>query len=386
MNNVLINRDIEGVIKEACRYFSVITVTGPRQSGKTTLVKNLFADYQYYSLENPDTKLLALTDPLGFLQSHETGIILDEAQNAPELFSYIQGLVDDNRQRKYILSGSSNFSLLKNITQSLAGRTAVFELLPLSYREASSLTQQKSIDEILFEGLYPAIHSGENIPSFLYPNYVKTYLDRDVRDLLNVKNSTQFHIFLRLCAGRIGSLFNASDLAKEVGVSATTIKEWLTILQASYIVFLLPPYFENIGKRLTKQPKLYFIDTGLACYLLDIENHKQMSRDKMRGHLFENFVVTEFLKNRYNRGKESNLYFYRDSNQNEVDLILQNGNNFDVTEIKSAMTYHPDFEKGIKYFSEIFKNRVINKQVIYCGELENPVGNIKLLNYKAMGN
>jgi len=382
MSITLINRNIEKVIKEACRYFSVITVTGPRQSGKTTLVKQLFSDYQYFSLENPDTKLLAINDPLGFLQSHDEGIILDEVQNAPQLFSYIQGLVDENHNRKFILSGSSNFALLKNISQSLSGRTAVFELLPLSYSEVSNLTVQKSIDDILFDGLYPAVYSGEKTPFFLYPNYVKTYLDRDVRDLLNVKNNVQFHTFLRLCAGRIGSLFNASELANEVGVSVTTINAWLSVLQASYIVYLLPPYFENIRKRLTKHPKLYFIDTGLACYLLDIENSTQLNRDKMRGHLFENFVVMEFLKKRYNEGKDSNLYFYRDSNQNEVDLILRNGNNFDITEIKSSMTYNPDFEKGLKYFSEIFKERVTAKQIIYCGELENSAGNIKLLNYR----
>ena len=382
MDNLLINRNIEGIIKESCRYFPVITVTGPRQSGKTTLIKQLFPDYQYFSLENPDTKLLALNDPLGFLQSHESGIILDEVQNTPLLFSYIQTLVDNNRKRKYILSGSSNFALLKNISQSLAGRTAVFELLPLSYGEVSNLALQKSIDEILFDGLYPAIYSGEKTPSFLYPNYVKTYLDRDVRDLLHVKNSAQFHAFLRLCAGRTGSLFNVSELSNEVGVSATTINAWLSVLQASYIIYLLPPYFENIKKRLTKHPKLYFTDTGLACYLLDIENAAQLSRDKMRGHLFENFIVMEFLKHRYNQGKESNLYFYRDSNQNEVDLVLRNGNNFDITEIKSSMTYNPDFEKGIKYFSELFNERVVNKQIIYCGELENPAGKIKLLNYR----
>ena len=380
----MINRNIEATIKEACRYFSVITVTGPRQSGKTTLVKQLFSDFQYYTLENPDTKLLALNDPLGFLQSHTAGVILDEAQNAPELFSYIQGLVDENKERKFVLSGSSNFALMKNISQSLAGRTAIFELLPLSFGEIAPLTQQKTIDEILFDGFYPAIYSGEKTPQLLYPNYVKTYLDRDVRDLLNVKDITLFHTFLRLCAGRIGSLFNASELANEVGVSVKTITAWLSVLQASYIVYMLPPYFENIKKRLTKHPKLYFADTGLACYLLDIENATQLNRDKMRGHLFENFVVIDFLKNRLNKGKESNLYFYRDSNGNEVDLLLRNGNNFDITEIKSSMTYNPDFEKGIHYFSEIFKNRVTDKQIIYCGELEKTVGNIKLLNFRNM--
>jgi len=380
----MINRNIETTIKDACRYFSVITVTGPRQSGKTTLIKQLFPDFQYHTLENPDTKLLALNDPLGFLQSHTAGIILDEVQNVPELFSYIQGLVDENKERKFVLSGSSNFALMKNISQSLAGRTAIFELLPLSFGEIAPLTQQKTIDEILFDGFYPAIYSGEKTPQLLYPNYVKTYLDRDVRDLLNVKNITQFHTFIRLCAGRIGSLFNASELANEVGVSVTTINSWLSVLQASYIIYMLPPYFENIKKRLTKQPKLYFTDTGLACYLLDIENATQLSRDKMRGHLFENFVVMNFLKNRYNKGKESNLYFYRDSNKNEVDLLERTGTNFEITEIKSSMTYSSDFEKGLKYFSEIFKNRVAGKQIIYCGELQKTEGDIRLLNFRGM--
>jgi predicted AAA+ superfamily ATPase len=380
----MINRNIGKTIREAFHYFSVITVTGPRQSGKTTLIKQLFPGFQYYSLENPDTKLLALNDPRGFLQSHTSGIILDEVQNAPELFSYIQGLVDENHERKFILSGSSNFALLKNITQSLAGRTAVFELLPLSMGEISALTEQKTVNEIIFDGFYPAIYSGEKTPSLFYSNYVKTYLDRDVRDLLNVKSITQFHTFLRLCAGRIGSLFNASELANEVGVSVKTITAWLSVLQASYIVYMLPPYFENIKKRLTKHSKLYFTDTGLACYLLDIENAIQLDRDKMRGHLFENFVVMNFLKNRYNKGKESNLYFYRDSNQNEVDLLLRQGNNFDITEIKSSMTYNPDFEKGINYFSGIFKNRVTHRQIIYCGELEKSVRDIKLLNFRNM--
>jgi len=384
MSNELIIRKIKPTIREACRYFSVITVTGPRQSGKTTLIKMLFPDFQYYSLENPDTKLFALNDPIGFLQSHETGIILDEVQNAPELFSYIQGLVDENRERKFILSGSSNFALMKNISQSLAGRTAVFELLPLSFNEISQWTQKKTIDEILFDGFYPAIYSGEKTPSLLYPNYVKTYLDRDVRDLLNVQNMTQFHTFLRLCASRIGSLFNASELANEVGVTVKTISAWLSVLQASYIVFMLPPYFENIKKRLTKHPKLYFTDTGLACYLLDIESSAKLSRDKMRGHLFENFVVLDFLKNRFNQGKESNLYFYRDSNGNEVDLLQRTGNNFEITEIKSSMTYNPDFEKGLKYFSNIFQNRVTGKQIIYCGDLENTASDIKLRNFKAL--
>ncbi|GHT10690.1 ATPase [Bacteroidia bacterium] len=379
---MLINRDIAEIIKEACNYFPVVTVTGPRQSGKTTLIRQVFTEFEYRSLENLDVRAFAQNDPIGFLNADSKGLIIDEAHHVPELFSYIQGMVDDNPARKFILSSSSNFSLMKNMTQSLAGRSAVFELLPFSYHEVSLFLIDKSIDEILFEGLYPAIYSTQVTPALLYSNYVKTYLERDVRDLLNVKDMRQFHTFLRLCAGRIGSLFNTSDLANEVGVSVNTINAWLSVLQASYIIFMLPPYFENINKRLVKHSKLYFVDTGLACYLLDIESNKQLETDKMRGHIFENFVVANYLKNRFNKGKSSNLYFYRDSNKNEVDLLLLNGKSFEAIEIKSSQTYHPDFGKGLVAFEKIFGDRVVSKQIVYCGEMENTSAKIKLLNYK----
>lgn len=319
-----IHRELSAVIEEAYRYFSVITVTGPRQSGKTTLLRNLFSYLPYYSLENLDVRSFAENDPVAFLNQHTEGMILDEVHNAPNLLSYIQGMVDNDADRRFILSGSSQFAMLKKVTQSLAGRTAVFELLPLSYSEIREQITDTPLDNLLFNGFYPAIYSGRNIPKFLYPAYMKTYLDKDVRDLLQIKDMMQFHTFIRLCAGRIGSLFKASELANEIGVSSHTVTAWLSVLQASYIVFLLPPYFENTRKRLTKTPKLYFTDTGLACHLLGIESPEQLARDKMRGALFENFIVTEALKRRYNQGKESNLYFYRDSNQNEVDLLLKN--------------------------------------------------------------
>jgi predicted AAA+ superfamily ATPase len=382
MDNLFIDRNLSDAIRDAFRYFQVITITGARQSGKTTLIRHLFPDFRYYSLENPNEQYLANTDTLGFLNATENGVIIDEAQHAPALFSYIQGIVDNNPKRKFIISGSSNFSLLKNITQSLAGRTAVFELMPVSYSEIKHFAAQKTLDKLLFDGFYPAVYAGKNSPELLYSNYVKTYLERDVRDLLRVNNMLQFQTFLRLCAGRIGSIFNASELSNEVGVSVTTVKSWLSMLQTSYTVFLLPPYFENLNKRLTKRPKLYFTDTGIACYLLDIENDVQLSKDKMRGHLFENFVVMEYLKSRLNKGRESNLYFYRDSNRNEVDLLLRKGDCFTAIEIKSSQTYHPDFEKGIKAFEKIFGNRVTDKKVIYAGDLENPNGDIQLHNYK----
>ena len=379
-----IHRELSSVLEEAYRYFSVITVTGPRQSGKTTLIRNLFPHLPYYSLESLDIRSFAENDPIAFLNQNEEGMILDEVHNAPDLLSYIQGIVDEHPDKRYILSGSSQFAMLKRVTQSLAGRTAVFELMPLSYSETKDLTADVPLDKLLFNGFYPAIYSGRNVPEFLYPAYMKTYLDRDVRDLLQIKDMMQFHIFINLCAGRIGSLFKASELANEIGVSPNTITSWLSVLQASYIVTLLPPYFENTSKRLTKMPKLYFLDTGLACYLLGIESPEQLSRDKMRGALFENFVVTEALKQRYNQGKESNLYFYRDSNQNEIDLLLKRNTRLYGIEIKSSMTYHKDFEKALKRIDEWVKAPVDGKAVVYAGNFENTAGEIKLLNYTNM--
>lgn len=384
MEKKYIKRDLSDVMLEMYQYFPVITITGPRQSGKTTLLRKVFNQLPYYSLENLDTRRFALNDPVGFLSEHSEGMILDEVQNAPSLLSYIQGLVDENPKKRFVLSGSSQFSVIKQITQSLAGRTGVLELLPLSYREVKEMADQETLDSILLKGFYPALYAGKNIYTLFYPSYVKTYLERDVRDLLQIKDMMQFQIFLRLCAGRIGSLFNASELSGEVGVSANTIKSWLSVLQASYIITLLPPFYENTRKRLTKTPKLYFCDTGLACYLLGIEREQQLVRDKMRGHLFENFIVSEALKSRYNQGKESNLYFYRDSNGVEVDLLLKNGSEYTAIEIKSSQTYHPDFETGIRSLSDLMKERLANKIILYAGDFENTAAEIQLLNYKRM--
>jgi len=385
MGKEFITRDISAVMLEMYKYFPVLTMTGPRQSGKTTLLRKVFKDLPYYSLENLDIRHFALNDPVGFLNQHPEGMILDEVQNTPDLLSYIQGLVDHNPEKRFVLSGSSQFSVIVKITQSLAGRTGVLELMPLAYNEIKSKADNKSIDEVLLTGFYPALYSGKNIPSLFYPSYVKTYLERDVRDLLQIKDIMQFQTFLKLCAGRIGSLFNASELSGEVGVSVNTIKSWLSVLQASYIIKLLPPFYENISKRLTKTPKLYFYDTGLACYLLDIETEQQLTRDKMRGHLFENFVIMEALKERYNQGKESNLFFYRDSNDVEVDLLLKKGNEYCAIEIKSSQTYHPEFEAGIKSLGKVLNNRITDKAVIYAGDFENDTAEIQLLNYKNMG-
>lgn len=377
-----ISRELAVTMEEAYSYFPVLTVTGPRQSGKTTLIQNTFPHLPYYSLENLDVRDLAESDPVAFLSQHPEGMILDEAHNAPKLFSYLQGMVDEEPNRRFILSGSSQFALLNKVTQSLAGRTAVFELLPMAYSETKDLTAGLTLDELLFEGFYPAIVTGANVPQFLYPAYMKTYLDKDVRDLLRIKDLLQFHTFIRLCAGRIGSLFNVSGLASEIGVSSHTVEAWLSVLQTSYIVTLLPPYHENSRKRLTKAPKLYFTDTGLACHLLGIETPEQLARDKMRGALFENFIVMEALKRRYNRGKDNNLFFYRDSNQNEVDLLLKRGSGLVGIEIKSSMTYHEDFSKSLRQMDKWVGLPVLDKAVVYAGKLENTSGDIKLLNYQ----
>lgn len=294
-------------------------------------------------------------------------MVIDEAHHYPGLFSYIQVFSDANPERKFILTGSSNFSLLQNITQSLAGRTAILTLLPLSLRELGIRAEETSTDTLIRNGCYPAVWSKKMPPEILYQNYYTTYIERDVRQLINVKDISLYQKFIRLVAGRVGSECNYSALAGEVGTSTPTINSWFSTLAASYIAYTLPPYYENIGKRLTKTPKVYFYDTGLACFLLGIENEAQLNVHPLRGALFENMVVNEAMKNRFNRGKPANLYFYRDKSQKEVDLLYTKANNFYAYEIKSGQTFHADFTKGLSYIKEIFKGRIIKSGVIYDG-------------------
>jgi predicted AAA+ superfamily ATPase len=380
----MINRKLAALVQENLNYFPVVTVTGPRQSGKTTLIRSMFPNLPYYSLENPDTRAMAYEDPMAFLLQHNEGMILDEAQNVPEMLSYLQGVVDEHRERKFILSGSSQFKLQNSITQSLAGRTAVLELFPLTIGEIEGISETDDADRLMLQGFYPAIHAGDNIPRLFYPAYLRTYLERDVRQLLQVKDLYQFQTFLRLCAGRIGSLFNASELSNEVGVSVNTIRSWVSILQASYIIFMVHPYFENSRKRLTKTSKLYFYDTGLACYLLGIENETQISSDRMRGHLFENMVVADIVKQRANEGKDNDLMFYRDSNGNEIDLLVPNQQSFEGYEIKSSSTYNSSFEKGFKSVTDQLDARLVRRAVVYCGMQERRDAKIELLNYRTL--
>ena len=380
-NQFYLNRTIEEVIQEASRYFSVISVTGPRQSGKSTLLKHLFPGVPRYSLKDVNVREFAEHDPVAFLHQHPDGMFIDEVQKVPQLLEYIQGIVDENPNCQYLLTGSSNFELLQTLSESLPGRAGVYELLPMTYQESESTTGDLPLDEILYNGLYPAICAKKNKARLFYPSYVKTYLERDVRDLLRIKDQMQFMQFMKLCAARVGSIFNASELAAQLGVDSKTVTNWLSVLQASYLVTLLPPYYENISKRLVKSPKLYFNDPGLACFLLDIESPRQLERDKMRGAIFENYIVMEVVKHRYNRGLLNGVYFYRDSNQNEVDILLKEEGEITAIEVKSSMTYHTSFENTISKLSEWIKAPVVNKMIVYTGDFENTAGEIKLLNY-----
>lgn len=377
-----LNRTIEEAVKEASQYFSVISVTGPRQSGKSTLLKHLFPNVPKYSLKDVNVREFAEHDPVAFLHQHPDGMFIDEVQKVPQLLEYIQGIVDDNPTCQYLLTGSSNFELLQTLSESLPGRAGVYELLPMTFQESESTTGNLPIDEFLYNGLYPAICAKKNKARLFYPSYVKTYLERDVRDLLRIKDQMQFMLFMKLCAARVGSIFNASELAAQLGVDSKTVTNWLSVLQASYLVTLLPPYYENISKRLVKSPKLYFNDPGLACFLLDIESPRQLERDKMRGAIFENYIVMEVVKHRYNRGLLNGVYFYRDSNQNEVDILLKEEGEITAIEVKSSMTYHTSFENTISKISEWIKAPVVNKMIVYTGDFENTSGGVKLLNYK----
>lgn len=362
-----INRILTSNVLEASKYFPVIVITGPRQSGKSTLCRHLFPDYTYTNLEDITLRTAAMSSPTGFLDSLGNNAIIDEIQNVPELLSMIQVKVDEFKDKKYILTGSSNFSLLRTISQSLAGRSAIFTLLPFSLIETKSILTDKSTDQIMIEGLYPRVIA-ENTPFDLYyRGYYNTYVERDLRDLLKVKNIYAFDKFMRLLASRIGSEFNASSLSRETGVSSVTIKEWLSILMTSYIAFPLMPYYANLSKRLTKMPKIYFFDTGLACFLLGIKNEEVMKSHQMRGALFENLAVCELLKDRYNKGEDPRLYFYRDKSGLEVDVVADEGGYLHLYEIKAGATLRSNYLDNMKKVKETLPN-VTTTTVIYDSE------------------
>ena len=378
---IYIPRRLESVIKEAAQYFSVISVTGPRQSGKSTMLKHLFPELPRYSMKDLHVRAFTEQDPVAFLNQHKEGMFIDEVQKVPVLLDYIQGIVDDDPSRRFVLTGSSNLELLQGLTESLPGRAGVYELLPMSMEETAEQIADKNTNQLLYDGLYPAICARKNMAHLFYPAYVKTYLEKDVRDLLRIKDQMQFLKFMKLCAARIGSLFNASEVAMELGVDSKTVSHWLSVLQASYLVTLLPPYYENITKRVVKTPKLYFNDPGLACYLLDIESPKQLALDKMRGAVFENLVVMECIKHRFNQGKEGNVFFYRDSNGQEVDILVKEEGQLIAIEVKSSMTYQTDFAKTLKMLPQWTSTPIVRRAVVYGGDFENTAGDIWALRY-----
>ena len=382
MTNLFINRDLKDEIISQSRYFPVITITGPRQSGKTTLCKQMFPDYHYVNLEDITKTEIIKQNPKAFLEIHSQGLIVDEAQQYPDLFSYVQVVVDENPDSHIVLTGSSNFALLQSVTQSLAGRTAVLTLLPLSLSELGKERLTAPTDTIMLNGGYPSVWA-KNIPvQTVSKNYYNTYIERDLRQLINIKELSKYQVFIRLCAGRTGTEFNASALSNEVGVSVPTIHEWLSTLEASYIVFRISPFFRNVGKRLIKSPKIYFYDTGLLCFLLGIENENHLQTHPLRGAIFENMVVLEFLKNRFNAGKLSNLYFYRDKSQREIDIVQEFADTFKAYEIKSASVFHPNFMHNLNYLKNLLNEKLTSTQVIYDGEIELKSSKNGIVNFR----
>lgn len=382
-----IKRVIEETVLGLAAQYRVVTIMGPRQSGKTTLCKMAFPNLPYVSLENPDVRDAVSADPVSFLNRHRaSGVVLDEIQNLPLLLSYIQGIVDEDEQPgQFILTGSHQFSLMEGVTQSLAGRTALVRLLPFSIAETRLIETIDLPEEHLFRGFYPGVWSQSLEPTGYYRDYFETYVQRDVRQMLHVKDLRMFRNFVRLCAGRVGQCFNASDLGNNLGISSHTVKSWLSVLEASYIVYLMEPYSRNVGKRMVKSPKLYFYDVGLAAYLLGLDSPDRIFPDRMRGPLFENMVVIELLKDRLNQNLENNLCFYRDSKQHEVDVLLMHGSRFDCVEIKSSATFTPGFLKGIDYLKRTAKDSVERSYLVYSGEMDGTIQGTELVNYQRTG-
>jgi len=351
----MIKRQAEPTVKMLARDYPVVIITGPRQSGKTTLARSSFPDLEYVSLENLDLRGSATDDPRMFLDRYKDGAIFDEVQNCPDLLSYIQERIDFDRVGKatYILTGSQRFGVLSGVSQSLAGRAAHLELLPFSMSELAETVQSQSLDSVLFTGLYPPVYDRNLDPGIWAGNYIRSYVERDIRSMINVRDLSIFQRFLGLCAARTGQLVNLSGMASDAGITHNTAKAWIALLEACYIVFLLRPHHRNFRKRLIKSPKLYFHDTGIAAWLLSIENERLMNLSTMRGALFENLIVTEMLKSRFNRGRRSNLHFWRDRSGHEVDLVITKGEELIPVEMKSGQTITTDSCEGLDWWKKL---------------------------------
>ncbi len=376
----MFQRSLLPYLKELATKYPIVTLLGPRQSGKTTLVRMAFPNKPYVNMEEADHRALATLDPKSFMQAYPDGAIFDEVQRIPHLLSYIQVEVDRaDRNGLFILTGSHQAELHSAISQSLAGRTSILRLFPLSLQEIRNARIQDSLEDVILKGGYPRIYK-ENPPlSNAYSSYFQTYVERDVRQILQIKDILHFERFIKLVASRVGQLVNYASLAADVGVSATTIKEWIAVLEATYILIRLESYFENFGKRVIKSPKLYFIDTGLVCYLLGIETVKQLKEDSLYGNLFENWVVVELMKSRYNQGLDPRLYFYRDVSGKEIDLLLQKGSRLIPIEIKSSQTFSPSFLRGLHYFHQQAPNRAEGGILIYGGDKQQKLESFELI-------
>ena len=388
-DKMYIKRILEKDIKEGSRFFPVVGILGPRQSGKTTLAKKMFPNHFYVSLEAPDIRTAAKKDPRTFLELHRNkhGIIIDEFQYVPELLSYIQTIVDEEKKNAYfILTGSQNFLMNQAISQSLAGRISIHTLLPLSINELKTeKLLYKKFEHALFKGFYPATFSNKTPHKRLYSQYVKTYIERDVRELTHVGDLKTFQTFLGLCAERVGQLVNFSELGRECRISDQTVKRWLSILEASYIIFQLQPYEKTFGKRLVKSPKIYFYDSGLLCYLLKLKEDELFTHSK-KGNLFESFVIAEIIKNFYNRGEDPNVYFWRDRSDHEVDCIMTYGSKKIAVEIKASQTPNTRFFSGLSFWNNLPQNTKNKSYVVYTGEEKRISGYKNLVSWQNIEN
>ncbi|MEA1936975.1 MAG: ATP-binding protein [Patescibacteria group bacterium] len=386
----MIKRNITKKILAYYKQYPIISLTGPRQSGKTTLVKKIFPKKPYVNLEDLENREFALNDPKGFLSQYENGAIIDEVQRVPEIISYLQVTVDEKKKNGlFVLTGSQNFLLMESIGQSLAGRTAIFKLFPFSSSElfsAKAKFNKTKIDDLLFKGFYPKLFDKKVDTVGYYTNYIQTYVERDVRLIKNISNLSIFKKFLNLCAARTGQLLNISSLAEDCGINQKTAQSWLSVLEASFIIYLLRPHYKNYNKRVIKMPKIYFYDTGLLCSLLGLTDKKQLKNHYLKGSIFESFVISEFIKYKYNQGAEPNVYFWRDKIGNEIDLLIETPNKIIPIEIKSGQTINSNYFKGLKYYNNLSQGSGKNSYVVYGGNLKQLRSEANVLGWEYLYN
>ncbi len=384
----MIQRELTAKLLQLSKKFPIISVIGARQTGKTTLVKSVFPDYKYISLEDLDIREFALNDPRGFLKTYKNKIILDEIQRSPGIFSYLQTHVDSSKEvGQFILTGSQNFLLMEKISQSLSGRVGILKLMPLSLKELSDYGKNYTeYEEYIFNGMYPAIYDREISPFDWYQNYIQTYVERDVRLIKNIMDINGFQRFIKICASRIGQVLNLLSIGNECGITHNTAKAWISILESSFIIFLLKPHYNNYGKRLIKMPKIYFYDAGLVCYLLGISDMNHLSTHYLKGNIFESFIISEIMKSKYNSGIEPNCYFWRDKTGHEIDCLIESGNKIKPVEIKSGMTLIKDYFNNINYWNKLSGNKAENSYLIYGG-IENQIhSNGNVISWKNIRN